>query len=109
MIDKKILKEFLRLKWNETKWGWIIGIPVAFYYKIVSLPYGDRYWNEDFPSAYRLGFYEKADYFMALIHTLISCVLLAGFIGICYGFILWLKCNWRQATINVYGKKRKKK
>jgi len=96
IIDKKkILKEFLKLKWQETKWIWAGSIPFALIWFYISHPF--TLWADDFnrPS-------DAITLIGGFMVTLIIMILLAAISVSIYSLVQWLKDNWKQATYNMY-------
>ena len=95
MIDTKILKEFLRLKWNETNWILILIPSIALMLYAI-------YWMQNNSEL--------------LIVKIIMAILVIGWCGLILfllfkairELIKWLKSNWKQATKNVYPPKRER-
>lgn len=85
-IDKKILKEFLRLKWNETK------KPIAIMFVVIPL------------AILLVWFSVKNQLFFYIFCGVFYGVIFCCFI---YMIIEWLKSNWKQATLNVSRRKTK--
>ncbi len=97
MIDKKILVEFLRLKWNEIKDILLISIFVCF---SASLGIGlAMFTNSE---------YFKTEWVQITVKTIGYILLTLFVIYISHSLVEWLKSNWKQATLNVYPKRRKK-
>ena len=117
-IDKKILKEFLRLKWKEIRWflkypfsivGGVLLLLVYPYYKLA------------YYFAYNLMNYDIERWAVLYGHLIepnsdqwaggYALSLLVFFItgGVISGVSFWLKENWQQATKNVYPPKKKKR
>ena len=96
MIDKKILVEFLRLKWNETKPFFII-IP-----SVIVINFGFIF----------LLVNKELLIVKIIVNTLVTlwlCVVSYTLFLAIKELIKWLKSNWKQATLNVYPTKRRKK
>ncbi len=107
--NKKIFKEFLRLKWQEIfKFFKITILPaIAFVYiwLVWMLPWADKANNKEYPYTHKLGVYELFDYFASAFILAVGVSLLLGLIFIIYE---WIKSNWKQAIKNIYSKPKKK-
>ena len=98
--NKLILKEFLRLKWHETKWILLGLFAEATLHTYISIPFllwMDKALVEGTWIAFFLAFVIDA------IIILIGMVLFIIFLA----FVNWIKYNWKQATKNVSKKRRK--
>ncbi len=100
-IDKRVLKEFLRLKWHETKWIWIGVLPFFITYYFIAIPFLEDLIDKS------VGYFDVEDYFMAGVFNVLLLVAISLIGVIIRVFILWLKSNWKQATKNVYPKRKK--
>ena len=95
-MDKKILKEFLRLKWEETK---VLFILISLLIIVIlGLCWLDV--NKELLIS-KIIIWSLAVLWLSLVSYII-------FTGI-KELIEWLKSNWKQATKNVYPNKRRKK
>jgi len=107
--NKRILKEFLRLKWHETKYIWMVVLPFMYVWLWIMNPLFLEIADED-------------DHIFVIYIT--SFIMVLALSGIAFllviafkGFINWIKNNWDQAKRNVQyklsedlkSKKRKKK
>jgi len=100
MIDKKVLVEFLRLKWEETKWIWITIFGLTVIYFITD------YFNNTSNYTITLMFMGAISLILLII---VLGLVLSGLSELWDWLFKWLKSNWKQAQKNVYPKKRRKK